>query len=416
MKFERYDISDKIKQSIVELGFNKPTDIQFKAIPSILKGEDVLAIAQTGTGKTAAFAIPIIHKLLRRNKNYNQNAIRCLVMVPTRELAEQVTKVFKQFAKYTDLIVLSMYGGVGQAEQVEELEFGVDILVTTPGRMFDLRAQGHIDISETEILVLDEADHMLALGFIRDIRDVVHYLPRKHQTLFFSATINEEIKDLAYSLVVNPIRIQISPKDPVSKNVTHALAYIEMDDKRFFLERIIKENADKKILVFVRTKVRAERVNKAMERVGIETLAMHGGIEQENRFDILEKFRNGDCNVLIATDLNARGIDISGIKIVINYDLPDVAENYVHRVGRTGRGIEKGEAISFCAEEEKALVKDIEEFMHKEITIMPINKSEYTLTKVLAEKVDTNWQKLVSDAEKQEAEWQKKNKKKNKKK
>ncbi|MBC7863098.1 MAG: DEAD/DEAH box helicase [Bacteroidia bacterium] len=242
MKFSKYKIAEEIKKSLEELGFAKPTDIQYKAIPSIMKGEDVLAIAQTGTGKTGAFAIPIIDHLFANPKETKNGLIRCLVMVPTRELAIQITEVFDLIARYTTVEILCTFGGVDQAPQIEQLKNGVDVLISTPGRMFDLRSQGHINLKEVEILVLDEADHMLALGFIKDIRDVVLRMPKKYQTLFFSATINEEIKDLAYSLVKNPIRIQLSPKDPVSKNVEHHVAFIEMDDKRFFLERIIKEH------------------------------------------------------------------------------------------------------------------------------------------------------------------------------
>ena len=213
MKFEQYNIPEEIKKSLSELGFRKPTDIQYRAIPSILKGEDVLAIAQTGTGKTAAFAIPVIARLHDEPRGRDsQLGVRCLVMVPTRELAVQITEVFETLAKYTHVKVLSTMGGVDEAPQIKQLQDGIDVLITTPGRMFDLRSRGHLNLDETEILILDEADHMLALGFIRDIRDVIRYLPR-HQTLFFSATIDDDIKDLAYSLVRNPIRIQISPKD-----------------------------------------------------------------------------------------------------------------------------------------------------------------------------------------------------------
>jgi ATP-dependent RNA helicase RhlE len=264
--------------------------------------------------------------------------------------------------------------------------------------MFDLRAQGYLDMSETEVLILDEADHMLALGFIKDIEDVIKHLPRKHQTLFFSATIDEKIKDLAYSIVKNPIRIQLSPKDPVSKNVDHQVAYIEMDDKRFFLERMIREKIESKILVFVRTKVRAERVAKAMERVDIKTLTMHGDKHQEDRLEVMELFRKGDIKVLIATDISARGIDIPGIHYVINYDLPDVPENYVHRVGRTGRGTERGHALTFCAPEEKPVLEMIQGFLGKEIKQMEIDKSDYRMTLALTEEVNTNWQKLLDEA------------------
>jgi ATP-dependent RNA helicase RhlE len=417
MKFEQYKIANEIKQSLEELGFKKPTDIQFKAIPSILQGDDVLAIAQTGTGKTAAFAIPIIDMLQTIPRDAQVGAsIRCLVMVPTRELAIQITTVFEQLAKYTHVRIASTIGGVKEDKQIEALQQGADILIATPGRMFDLRSRGILNVHACEILVLDEADHMLALGFYRDIIDIIRHLPKERQTLFFSATIHEHIKDLAYSIVRNPIRIQISPKDPVSKNVDHAVAFIEMDDKRFFLERFIKENPNKKILVFVRTKVRAERVSKAMERAGLETVTLHGDKLQEDRIESLEKFKQGDCNILIATDLSARGIDIQSVEFVINYDLPDVAENYVHRVGRTGRGMQKGRAFSFCAEEEIPMLREIEEFMQKEIRVLNIEKTEYTMTLALTEVADSNWQKLLRDAENEQAMWNKKNPKKNKKK
>jgi ATP-dependent RNA helicase RhlE len=412
MKFEQYNISPLIKQSLDELGFKKPTDIQYKAIPSILKGDDVLAIAQTGTGKTAAFAIPVLHILHQRDRYNTRHQVKCLVMVPTRELAIQIAEVFVKLSKHTNLTILGLYGGVEQAPQIKKLEKGVDVLIATPGRMFDLVSQRHIDLTRVDILVLDEADHMLDLGFIKDIRDVMRYLPSRHQTLFFSATINEEIKDLAYSIVKNPIRIQISPKDPVSKNVSHAVAYVEMDDKRFFLERLIKEFPEKKILVFVRTKVRAERVFAAMERVGIQTLTMHGGKEQDDRLKVMNEFKKGNTKILIATDVSARGIDIEGIDYVVNYDLPDVPENYVHRIGRTGRGVQKGQAISFCSTEEKPLLDQIQQYMDKDIRVMTIDKTAYIETITFTEETpNDNWQLLLDEAEQEDAKRKKKKKK-----
>lgn len=376
MKFEKYTISKEIKQSLAELNFIKTTDIQYRAIPSILAGEDVLAVAQTGTGKTAAYAIPVIETLFKKiNKKQQEIVIKCLVLVPTRELAIQVTDVFKKIAIYTPLEILSTFGGVSQNEQIEELEWGVDILVSTPGRLFDLRSQGFINLSRVGIFILDEADKMLALGFMKDIQDIVKFLPKKHQTLFFSATINPHIKSLAYKLVKNAIRIQISPKDPVSKNVSHSLLRVTMDDKRFFLERIIRDNPDDKILIFVRTKVRAERVQNAMQRVNINTLTLHGDKLQNERVEALEQFKNNFCKILIATDLSARGIDIPKVNMVINYDVPDIAENYVHRVGRTGRGMDKGKAITFCANEENDLLEDIELFVGYKIPEINISNS-----------------------------------------
>jgi ATP-dependent RNA helicase RhlE len=288
------------------------------------------------------------------------------------------------------------------------------VLIATPGRMFDLISQGFIDLNRIEILILDEADHMLDLGFIKDILDIKKKLPKKHQTLFFSATINETIKRLAYSLVENPIRIQISPKDPVSKNVNHSVAYIAMDDKRFFLERVVKENPDSKILVFVRTKVRAERLFKAMERVNIKSVTIHSDKEQKDRFDVMSQFKKGEVKMLIATDVSARGIDIPNVDYVVNYDLPDKSENYVHRVGRTGRGREKGFAVAFCNEEEKPILKEIEEFLGREVTVMQIDKNEYHDTLDFTEDVDNNWKALIKDNEDYLATVKKPNKKKKK--
>lgn len=413
MKFEDYHIAEEIKKSIAEMGFKRPTDIQYKAIPNILNGDDVLAIAQTGTGKTAAFAIPILHKLLKRRNDTSLGQVSCLVMVPTRELAIQISEVFNDIAKYSRLSILGLYGGIEQEPQIQQLQEGVDVLIATPGRMFDLIHQQHIDLSRTQTLVLDEADHMLDLGFIKDIRDVLRHMPRKRQTLFFSATIDKEIKDLAYDIVRNPIRIQISPKDPVSKNVTHAVAYVEMDDKRFFLERLVKEFPEKKILVFVRTKVRAERVYAAMQRVGIESLTMHGGKEQDDRLQVMDEFKKGNIKILITTDVNARGIDIPNVDYVVNYDLPDEPENYVHRVGRTGRGVQKGQAISFCSKEELPVLKEITKYLDKEITEMKINKDDYRETISFSEDIpNTNWQHLLDQDEKAQKEAKRKKKKK----
>lgn len=414
MKFEQYNISAEIKDSLEEMGFKKPTDIQFKAIPSILNGDDVMAIAQTGTGKTAAFAIPILHRLQQQDRKYRKAKyeVKCLVMVPTRELAIQIAEVFQAIAQYTELTILALVGGVEQGPQIKVLEKGVDVLIATPGRMFDQINQGHIDLSQVKTLVLDEADHMLDLGFIRDIRDVIKHIPREHQTLFFSATLNKDIKDLAYSVVNNPIRIQISPKDPVAKNVSHAVAYVEMDDKRFFLERLIKEFPESKILVFVRTKVRAERVMAAMARIGIKSLTMHGGKEQDDRLGVMDIFKKGEVKVLVTTDVNARGIDIPNVDYVVNYDLPDVPENYVHRVGRTGRGVQKGQAVSFCATEEKPILDEIQTFLGKPITEMKINKDDYRETISFSEDIpNDNWQLLLDEHNKEMAEVEKKVKK-----
>ncbi len=414
MKFEQYNISPDIKESLAELGFKRPTDIQYKAIPSILKGEDVLAIAQTGTGKTAAFAIPVLHIIQQQlERKRPQHLLRCLVMVPTRELAIQIAGVFEQIGQYTDVKILGLVGGVEQETQIKALKRGVDVLIATPGRMFDLLHQQFIDLSSVQILVLDEADHMLDLGFNKDIADVKRKLPRHHQTLFFSATIDLKIKDLAYAMVRNPIRIQVSPQDPVSKNVEHAFAWVEMDDKRFFLERLVKELPDAKILVFVRTKVRAERVEAAMKRVDIESLVMHGGKEQDNRLEVMEKFRSGGVKLLITTDVNARGIDIPDVDYVVNYDLPDVPENYVHRIGRTGRGVKKGQAVSFCSKEEKELLEAIQTYIGKDIREMTIDKNAYRETIAFSEETPhDNWRALLEEGNKAAAAAQKKKKKK----
>ena len=414
MKFDEYNISPEIKKNLSKLGFRRPTDIQFKSIPSILKGEDVLAIAQTGTGKTAAFAIPIINLIDERKKKKRPDGIKCLVMVPTHELVIQLTEVFTQLSRHTKVTTFGIYGGVEQAPQIEKLNIGFDILVATPGRMFDLRSQGYLRLDRVDTLILDEADHMLDLGFIDDIRDLLQYLPKKRQTLFFSATINKKIKKLAYSLVTNPIRIQISPKNPVAKNVNHKVIFVSMDDKRFFLERIIKENPDSKMLVFVRTKVRAERVSKAMGRVDIHSLTIHGDKEQHSRTKVLKAFRTGEVKLLIATDVSARGIDIPDVEIVVNYDLPEQIENYVHRVGRTGRGKNKGNAYSFCSKEEQELLADIQNFLGEKIEVLDIGKKDYFETIDFSNDTQGDIKSLLREIEEHEDKSRKRFKKKKK--
>jgi len=378
MKFDRYYISAEIKKNLRQLGFKRPTDIQFKAIPSILDGEDVLAIAQTGTGKTAAFAIPVIDKIHRYKSSKRSYGIKCIVMAPTRELAVQIGEVFKSIANHTRVKVFTLHGGVEQDRQIAKLQDGIDVLIATPGRMFDLINQQEIRLESVSTLVLDEADHMLDLGFIEDIRYIKKMLRGKHQTLFFSATINDDIKKLAYSQVKSvAIRIQVSPQDRISKNVSHAVMFVEMDDKRFFLQRFLQDHPESKVIVFVRTRVRAERVLKAMARVGVEVVSIHGDKDQAERAEVMQAFRDGGQRILIATDVSARGIDVPDIAYVINYDLPEKVENYVHRVGRTGRGVNTGEAISFCSSEERPLLEAIQDFISKPIEVMGVDKKTY---------------------------------------
>jgi ATP-dependent RNA helicase RhlE len=320
-----------------------------------------------------------------------------LVLVPTHELAQQIAEVFQKIGKYTPLRILALFGSTDQEPQIKYLERGVDILVATPGRMFDLRSQGYIDFRMTKMLVLDEADRMLDMGFYDDIEDVIKFLPKSRQTLFFSATIDDKIKKLAYSIVKNPIRIQISPDDPVSKNIVHSVVMIEMDDKRFFLERMIKENPEQKMVVFVRTKVRADRVQAAMERAGIKSETIHSGKTHQERKTTMNRFGTGKNLVLIATDISARGVDIPNVDLVINYDLPEEAENYVHRIGRTGRGTQKGKAVSFCSSEETETLLKIEELLGYSIAQQDFSDLDYNETLMFSDAENRTFKDVMKE-------------------
>lgn len=395
MKFSAFRLNARLLSNIEKMGFRKPTDIQYKAIRPILNGDDVLAIAQTGTGKTAAFTIPSIDILMRRQRRDGYNGVRCIVMEPTHELAHQVGDVVASLAEGSGLSVLAVYGGVDQAPQIAKLQKGVDILIATPGRLFDLASQGHLRTTGCEILILDEADHMLDLGFINDIRQLIRFLPRRRQTLFFSATIDEKIKKLAYSLVSKPVHIRISPKNMVSRNVVHTLLRVPMDEKRFYLERIYNENPECTIMVFVRTRVRAERVCAAMARVDIDCVGMHGDKSQAERTKALNAFRTGKSRMLIATDVTARGIDIPSVNYVVNYDVPDIPENYVHRVGRTGRGMDKGFAVTFCAPEEQAYLDAVHEYIGGEIDEIEMSLEDREATLDFSEDATYDWKSLI---------------------
>lgn len=397
MKFKDYPIDAQIRKNLDQLGYKKPTDIQYKSIKPILDGEDVFAIAQTGTGKTAAFAIPLIDKVINLPMS-KRKGVQVLVMVPTRELAAQIGKVFETIGANTNMRVLALFGGKEQDPQIKRIKDGIDVLIATPGRMFDLMAQKVLSIKEVRHLVLDEADLMLDLGFADDIKGVLSHLPKKRQTLFFSATISKHIKKLAYDIVRNAIRIQISPKNPISKNVEHAILYVEMDDKRFFLENIVKEYPDFKILVFVRTKVRVGRVLEAMKRVGVTGELLHGELDQEERFQVIKRFAEGENKLLITTDVACRGIDIPGVDFVVNYDLPENPENYVHRCGRTGRGRSRGQAISFCSPDETKLLEEIEEYVGEEIARYDLDIQEYKAILDDTEEGGDDWRALLKKA------------------
>ena len=360
MLFEGYGFVDRLQSNIESAGLRRPTDIQYRAIPVALRGDDLLAIAQTGTGKTLAFALPIIEMLAREPKGCIGYAPRAMVMVPTHELARQIYTVFTRMAKGTGVVPFCLVGGYTIEEQVRALPERVDVVVGTPGRVHDLARNDYVRFDALRVLVFDEADRMLELGFRDDIDRLLRMMPYRRQTLFFSATIGPEIKRLAHRLVRDAIRIEIAPETRIPATISHSLVEVPSDKKRFLLERIIVQHKDQKVLVFVRTQVRVERVVKALERVGLTAIKMHGGLERSERNEALSHFVDGEERIMVTTDVSARGLDIPGVEVVVNYDMPSEAETYVHRVGRTGRGKNKGVAISFCSEEERSRLAEIE--------------------------------------------------------
>ena len=364
MKFIEYNFHPQIKENLTRL--------------AILNGDDLFAVAQTGTGKTAAFAIPLIDMICKKKGKGKLGCVSALVMCPTRELALQIGDVFTRLSSKTRVKSCALIGGVSQIDQDEALAKGADIVVATPGRLFDLINQKKLSLLHVKYLVLDEADRMLEPSFIKDITYIKKLISHPHQTLFFSATINPAIKRLAFKVVSNrAIHIQISPKDPISKNVNHRVVFVSMEDKGAFLSSFIKENSEAKIVVFVRTKVRANRVVSLLARNGIDAMCLHGDLEQQLRSAVIKNFKEASNAILVATDVTARGIDIPNLPFVINYDLPQDCENYVHRVGRTGRAFNRGIALSFCSDNELPLLYAIEQYIGYKIEPLSLSKKSY---------------------------------------
>jgi ATP-dependent RNA helicase RhlE len=352
MTFKELNIIAPILRALEELKYSTPTPIQKKAIPVAMRQQDLLGCAQTGTGKTAAFAIPIIQQLSKTTVQGKQRPIRALILTPTRELAIQIDECFKHFAKYTDIKHTLIFGGVNQNPQVEKLKKGKDVLIATPGRLLDLMAQGFVNLDKIECFVLDEADKMLGMGFIHDIKRILPKLPQKKQTLFFSATMPPAIIELSKSILRNPVKIEITPENPVIESIDQFVYYVEKDEKRALLTSLVKQAKGDSILVFSKTKYGADRIARFLCRAEITSESLHSNKSQNARQRTLGNFKSGATRVMIATDIAARGLDINKLPLVINYDLPDMPETYVHRIGRTGRAGKTGTAITFCSQEE----------------------------------------------------------------
>ncbi len=359
MTFQELNLVEPLLRAVAEKGYEHPTPIQAAAIPAVLAGRDLIGCAQTGTGKTAAFILPLLQLMVAEPATNGKRKIRTLILTPTRELAAQIEAECRDYASHTDISHTVVFGGVSQLPQRERLDKGVDLLIATPGRLLDLIYQNIITLQDVSHFVLDEADRMLDMGFIRDIKHILHHLPERRQTLFFSATMPDSIVRLADSMVDNPERISVTPPASTVEKIVQRIIYAERPEKREILQRILLEHADDSVLVFSRTKHGADRMARQLKKVGIEAMAIHGDKSQGAREKALSSFRDGSCKILIATDLAARGLDISGLPMVINFDLPQEAETYVHRIGRTARAGRDGEAVSFCSEEEKTLLKEI---------------------------------------------------------
>ena len=396
MRFKDLKIIEPILKALKNNNYTEPTSIQEKAIPLILKRNDVLGSAQTGTGKTAAFAVPILqHLFLDRQLNNSPRKINSLIITPTRELAIQIGASFTVYGKFTGIKNTVVFGGVKQGAQTDALRKGVDILVATPGRLLDLIDQGFIRLKAVEYFVLDEADRMLDMGFINDIRKIIAKLPAKRQSLFFSATMPNNIVELSKTILKNPKKVEVSPVSSTAETIRQYLYYTNRTHKKDLLRHILQDQKIDQVLLFSRTKYGADRITRNLKKQKIKSAAIHGDKAQNQRQRVLAQFKAGEIRVLVATDIAARGIDIDKLKYVINYDIPNIAETYVHRIGRSGRAGEEGNAISLCEPEENVFIRDIEKLINQKIELVKENPYPQT------EKPMTEIEKKEWDKEKQ---------------
>ena len=371
MNFKELHLIAPILKALEAEGYTNPTPIQEQAIPDVLKGKDLLGCAQTGTGKTAAFAIPILQNLfLQKNHEVENNNIKALILTPTRELAIQIDESFAAYGKHTGMRHAVIFGGVSQYHQTSQLRRGVDILIATPGRLLDLMAQRFVSLQHIKMFVLDEADRMLDMGFINDVKKIIAKLPVKRQTLFFSATMPPEISRLSSSILTNPVKVEVTPVSSTAEKVDQSIYLVEKNDKRQLLIHLLKDNAIQSALVFTRTKHGADKIARELHRARISSGAIHGNKTQSARQHALNSFKDGKIRVLVATDIAARGIDVDDLTHVINFDLPNIPETYVHRIGRTGRAGASGTAFSFCDMEEREFLRDIHKLIKKEIPVI----------------------------------------------
>ena len=399
MKFTDLDLIAPILQALQEEKYAEPTSIQEKAIPVIIKGRDVLGSAQTGTGKTAAFAIPIIQHLYQDQRRSSQHRkIKALVITPTRELAIQIGESFTTYGRHTNVNNTVIFGGVGQGSQTRALRHGVDVLVATPGRLLDLMEQGFITLKNIEYFVLDEADRMLDMGFIHDIKKIIAKLPSRRQSLFFSATMPEKIVQLSQTILYDPVKVEVSPVSSTAETIQQYLYYTNKSSKKELLIHILQDSNIDQVLLFSRTKHGADRIARNLAKKKVSAAAIHGDKAQNQRQKALAQFKAGNVRVLVATDIAARGIDIDKLKYVINYDIPNESETYVHRIGRSGRAGEEGTAISLCEPEENVFIRDIETLIRKKIEVVRDNPYPQT-------------DRPMNAAEKKEAEKEKQRKK-----
>ena len=378
--FESLGLCNDILKAIKNEGYHRPTPVQELAIPLLIGGRDVLGVAQTGTGKTAAFALPVLEKL-SFSKSPGKRNIRALILSPTRELAAQIDQRFYVYSKYVDIRHMVIFGGVGQKPQVQSLRKGIDVLVATPGRLLDLIQQGYVNLDYVEFFVLDEADRMLDMGFIRDIKKILKILPKNRQNLLFSATMPSKIADLANSFLNNAEMVDLSPKEITVERIDQAILFVRKEDKIKLIIDIIKDNQVERGIIFTRTKHGANRLVKKLDRANISALAIHGNKSQGARTRALSQFKNGSTPLLVATDIASRGIDVDDVSHVFNYDLPNEPESYVHRIGRTARAGKGGTAYAFCDESESGYLVGIERLIDKKIPV--IDGHPYHFTKAI---------------------------------